>query len=610
MKTVAGYGRVSTKGQVDGTSLEDQKKIIENYCKKENYNLVELYFDEGISGGSLDRPALLKLREDARDKKFEAVLYTKLDRMGRSVRDIFNLWHELKNDCGIDLICISDPSLNTDGKMGGIMLAILSSFAEFERVLIKERTQGGRRATWDKGQLPIGKQSLPLGYRKNEEGDIEIVPEHARVYQHIARLYLDERLSTKQIALRLTADHVPSPSALRGKKRQSTRWNSITVGDILKHSAYKGMAIFNQEVFEKKKGNKFMRATRKKPESEWIKVKFPPLIDEDRWQEIQDRIQNQRHKPKRVYKGYEDHFLLDGLLYCDVCGSRMKKVVKQEKSGKVRLYYSCFWQSCSQNELSIAGREKCSMRASDADQIDSQLFYQIINLLADPDKFAASWFVDMDTEDLQQKLTGLEKKDKQLLNQLKEGYRFISSQPTGVKDIYLEEHKKVQAEWEALQPELKKVRQEIDAIENKIDRYREFKEAMKEGTSRDKFKKRFKTEAEFFQFMDSLPFPEKRRIVDAVISPERGGKIKLAHVRPYDVMDADDLADLPVEDRHRPIIDRPPMVYAEFSMDLNRIEAAITSLNRDGLLNKTTVDSITRRQEYFTGRRWDVSERI
>jgi len=204
MKKVAGYGRVSTSGQAkDGTSLDDQRKAIKDKARKEGFEIVGYYIDEGISGGSLDRPALLKLREDAKEGKFEAVLFTKLDRMGRSVRDIHNLWHELKTEIGIDLICNDDPSLNTTGRMGAVMLGIISSFAQFERDMIKERTQEGRKTKWEKGELPIGGQLLPFGYKKNEAGKPDTVQKHYEIYQKIVKYYLDEKLTMKQIAIRL-----------------------------------------------------------------------------------------------------------------------------------------------------------------------------------------------------------------------------------------------------------------------------------------------------------------------------------------------------------------------------------------------------------------------
>lgn len=75
MKRVAGYARVSTAMQVnDGTSLEAQRNKIEKTCKNLGYELVGFYSDDGISGGSLNRPKLKELLRDAKDGKFDAVL--------------------------------------------------------------------------------------------------------------------------------------------------------------------------------------------------------------------------------------------------------------------------------------------------------------------------------------------------------------------------------------------------------------------------------------------------------------------------------------------------------------------------------------------------------
>jgi site-specific DNA recombinase len=593
---VAGYARVSTSGQVkDDNSLPNQRKAIEDKAKKEGWELAAIYEDGGISGGSLDRPELERMRMDAKEGKFDAVLFTKLDRLGRSVRDIHNLFYEFKTESGIDLICIDDPSLNTSGKMGGLMLGIMSSFAEFERRLIQERMIEGRKAKWDKGQLPVGDQLLPFGYKKNEAGKIEIVPEHGKIYQRMVSLYLDERLSSKEIAIRLSHEAIPTPSQLRSKKRNSSRWNGTTVLDLLRHPAFAGEAKYNKDIFEKRKGNKYMTAVKRRPEGEWITVPFPALISRDRWQEIQNRIETQRHKPKRIYKGYEDNFLLDGLLYCDECGGRMRKKLKMDRKGKVRLYYSCYWQFCSKHELEIAGKEKCIMTSAHADKIDKAFFNQVINLLSDPDKYAETWFKDMDSAALLEKLKNLHTRDKELVSQLKTGFKLMSTQKTGLKGIYLEEYQKWQAEWEATQPEIKKTRADLDMIKNKVDRYKQFKEAMESGGIRDKFRKRFATQIDFSRFMTNLPFSEKRRIVEALIAPEKGGKAMVAYLRPIDI--GEGLENMTPEQMKQPITDRPPMVFAEFEMNLDKIEAVIASLDRTSLLKQSNSSQIAGRQE-------------
>jgi site-specific DNA recombinase len=168
MKRVAGYARVSTLAQVsEGTSLEDQKAKIQDWCTKEKYELINIYTDGGVSGGSLERPQLQRLLADAKEGEFDGVVFTKLDRLGRDNRDLYNLYHELKNERGVDVLCIEDPSLNTGGRMGKMFLGMLGTVAEFERDTIRERTSGGRKIKWKERKAIIGE--LPLGYRKKKK---------------------------------------------------------------------------------------------------------------------------------------------------------------------------------------------------------------------------------------------------------------------------------------------------------------------------------------------------------------------------------------------------------------------------------------------------------
>ena len=244
---VAGYGRVSTIAQIEGTSLDEQRKRIKEKCKAEKFKLVDCYFDEGVSGGSRERPELERLYEDAKAGKFEAILFTKLDRLGRSSRDVLNLFYEFK-ELDIKLICIDEPAVNTQGKMGNVMLGIISTFAQLEHDTIRERTTGGRKAKWVNNEIPIGNHQLPLGYIKNKESKkIEIDDNQATIYKKIVHYYLDLRMSCKDIAIKLSEEGVDTPIAMKGIKKKSTsRWNSIEIGNILKDSAYKGEGFFNR----------------------------------------------------------------------------------------------------------------------------------------------------------------------------------------------------------------------------------------------------------------------------------------------------------------------------------------------------------------------------
>ncbi|MEW6070893.1 MAG: recombinase family protein [Candidatus Thermoplasmatota archaeon] len=86
---VALYMRCSTEKQAEAKSIALQEDALKKYCGYAKYKIVEKYVDEAKSGKDVsERPALQKLMRDAESKKFDAVAVAKLDRFGRSVKDL------------------------------------------------------------------------------------------------------------------------------------------------------------------------------------------------------------------------------------------------------------------------------------------------------------------------------------------------------------------------------------------------------------------------------------------------------------------------------------------------------------------------------------------
>lgn len=146
---VFGYARVSTDEQVKSGSLNQQIEKIKRYCELHNHELLELFTDAGISALK-QRPEMEKLMEQIRRKECEAVVVTKLDRWGRSVKHLVTSIDELKQ-LGVHFISIGD-NLDTSTPNGRLMFHILSAFAEFEREIIRERMQAGRERAKAEGK--------------------------------------------------------------------------------------------------------------------------------------------------------------------------------------------------------------------------------------------------------------------------------------------------------------------------------------------------------------------------------------------------------------------------------------------------------------------------
>ena len=105
----AGYIRVSTLAQVkEGESIDTQRKSIEAFVKKENIELVQIYADEGISGGSVrNRHGLLQCLKDGLNGKFSVIIIYRLSRFGRNALELLNNYKELQR-AGIQLRSISE----------------------------------------------------------------------------------------------------------------------------------------------------------------------------------------------------------------------------------------------------------------------------------------------------------------------------------------------------------------------------------------------------------------------------------------------------------------------------------------------------------------------
>jgi len=128
------YVRVSTAEQ----NPEIQKELLIDYCKNNNLDVFSIYEDV-ISGAKDSRPAFNRLINDMRSRKFDCVVVYKLDRIGRSLQHLLQLFQEFKNS-NIKFISITQ-NINTSTPEGHLMLRMLMLLSEYERELIVSRTK-------------------------------------------------------------------------------------------------------------------------------------------------------------------------------------------------------------------------------------------------------------------------------------------------------------------------------------------------------------------------------------------------------------------------------------------------------------------------------------
>jgi DNA invertase Pin-like site-specific DNA recombinase len=214
------YIRVSTSDQ----NPELQSRELGEYAGRQSWPIVETYQDT-VSGSKTSRPALNQFMADARARKFDCVLCWKLDRFGRSLVDCLTNIQILDN-CGVRFIAVTQ-ALDTDQRnpASRFLLHVLGAAAEFERSLIAERTQAGRkryREDYDNGKV---------GSSTHSRSGKDLAPHRPRkVFDRDRVLQLHgEGLSLRQIAgqLHIGVGTVSRTLAERSKSTRLERGNPV-----------------------------------------------------------------------------------------------------------------------------------------------------------------------------------------------------------------------------------------------------------------------------------------------------------------------------------------------------------------------------------------------
>ncbi len=131
------YARVSTQDQ----NTDTQVTALRDYCARMGYQVAEEYVDQGFSGKDNKRPEFERLLADMRQGRLDTIVVYKLDRIGRSVIHLLNLFEEFKNR-GVGFISLTQ-NINTQTAEGRMFLKMLMVLAEYERELIVSRTLDG-----------------------------------------------------------------------------------------------------------------------------------------------------------------------------------------------------------------------------------------------------------------------------------------------------------------------------------------------------------------------------------------------------------------------------------------------------------------------------------
>jgi site-specific DNA recombinase len=384
------YARVSSDQQAQEQTIDSQVAALRERIAADGVVLeAEFEFlDDGVSGTTLTRPALERLRDAAYAGSFQKLYVHSPDRLARKYAYQVLLLEELRRH-GVEVVFLNRPigvSPEED-----LLLQMQGMFAEYERAKILERSRRGKRHAAQRGSVNV-LSGAPFGYRyvsKHEGGGIaayEVVPEQAAIVSQIFEWVGRDRLSIGAVCRRLKQQGTLSPSG-------NSSWDHSSVWSLLKNPAFYGHAAFGKtRVGERRPQQRAARRCDSKASrraisiydtstTEQVVIDVPPIVSKDLFVTVQTQLTTNQHVSRERRTGARN--LLQGLVTCGCCRYAFygKLISGSAAKGKARyVYYRCVGTDSHR----FGGQRICQNKQVRADVLEEAVWHDAEELLRDP----------------------------------------------------------------------------------------------------------------------------------------------------------------------------------------------------------------------------------
>lgn len=319
------------KYESDSESVINQRELLTNYVKNNNFNLIGEYVDDGYSGTDFERPGFQKLIEDIKEKKINCVIVKDLSRLGRDhikTGYYMETYFPEKNVRFISILESYDSFKNqASNDSSTFIIACNDYYSKQNSIKIRNVLNEKRKSGKFVGSLPC------YGYMRDPEDKGHLIPnpETAPIVKNIFKWRADG-IGPTEIANRLNKAHVVTPSGYK-KTNYSSRlidrdnWTISTVKKILINRIYTGDLVQHTQTKVNYKSKKKITLDEKL----WIVVEntHEPLVDKDTF----DYVNNLRKRNTRNYeiKTDREKRLLEGKLFCKECGNRLTVLYRKKQ---------------------------------------------------------------------------------------------------------------------------------------------------------------------------------------------------------------------------------------------------------------------------------------
>lgn len=285
IRKVAIYIRVSTEEQVkEGYSISAQRQRLKAYCIAQDWDVAGFYVDEGISAKNMQRPELQRMLQDIQSGLIDCVLVYKLDRLTRSVLDLYKML-EIFDEYNCKFKSATEV-YDTTTAMGRMFITIVAALAQWERENTGERVSMGFHEKTRQGKFPLNFR--PYGYDLDlNTGTLSINETEAEVVRTIFDLYIYKGLGGTKICKYLNERNITT--------RLGNTWVEKPLMTILKNKLYAGTFKYGSETLE-----------------------TPVIIPEEKYNMVQMLMKRKREltNPKQA----AGEHIFSGTMRCIICG--------------------------------------------------------------------------------------------------------------------------------------------------------------------------------------------------------------------------------------------------------------------------------------------------
>ena len=368
---VAAYARVSSGKDAMLHSLSAQVSYYNELIQKNpEWLFAGIYADEALTGTKENRENFQKMLADCKAGKIDLIITKSISRFARNTVTLLETVRELKA-IGVD-VYFEEQNIHSISPDGELMLTILASYAQEESLSASENQKWRIRKDFEQGRMC---SITILGYKRNKNGVLEIVPEEAEIVRMIFNDYLSG-MGNQAIANKLHEMGVPT--------KGGGQWSAWSIRRILRNEKYCGDILFQKSFRENHITKRKIENVGQLPQY-YVEEAHEAIIDKETFMRVQEQLRSQ-HDHFTPDKPTTGTYPFTGMIHCGCCGKYYRRKVQPYRVTWICQTYNTRGKKYCKTSKQIPDDVlyKCSCEVLEIAEFDEDYFHSMIESILVP----------------------------------------------------------------------------------------------------------------------------------------------------------------------------------------------------------------------------------